>query len=440
MINLYPHQLKLINEVKQAFIDKYKSPCIVSPCGSGKSIMIGEIARLTTAKQNRVLFLVHRKELKDQIYSTFKKMKVDMMYADVMMVQTAVKRLNKIKYPQLIITDENHHTLAKTYKKIYQYFCKAKLLGFTATPVRLNGGGLGDVNDKLIIGPSVKWLIDNSYLSPYKYYAPKMVDTSHLKTSKGDFVVKDINIESKIYGDVIGYYKKLSNQQAICYCSTIAHSEEMAKRFNHAGINAVHFDSNTSKYKREKIIQDFREQKIRILTNVDLIGEGFDVPDCSTVIMLRPTKSLSLFIQQSMRGMRYKKNKVSVIIDHVGNIERFGLPDMDRVWSLNPKKENGSKKQDEIPIKVCPNCFSAIDKKETVCPVCNQILIAEAKFLEEDTSEQLREYTKDDFDFTLNTKDYRECKSMRELINWCLSNGYKKGYAYYLGKNIGLLA
>lgn len=439
MIELYNHQKKLVEETRKAYKDGFNSPCVVSPCGSGKSIIIAEIARLTTLNKNRVLFLVHRKELKDQIYRTFKNASVDMAYTDIMMVQTAARRLGKIKYPQLIITDENHHTLAKTYKKIYKYFDKSKLLGFTATPIRLNGGGLGDVNDKLIIGPSVKWLIENNYLSPYKYYAPKMINTSNLKTSKGDFVVKDISIDSKIYGDVIAYYKKLSNNQAICYCSSIAHSEEMAKRFNLSGINAVHFDSNTSKHKREQIIQDFRDGKIQILTNVDLIGEGFDVPDCNTVIMLRPTKSLSLFIQQSMRGMRYKKDKTSIIIDHVGNIERFGLPDMERMWDLSPKKENNSKKQDEIPIKICPNCFSAINKKESICPICKQIFKIETKTLEEDTNEELRQYTKDDFDFTLNTKDYTECKTMKELTNWCISNGYKKGYAYYLGKNLRLL-
>ena len=148
MYKLYPHQEELVQEAKNSFRKGFKSPCIVSPCGSGKSVIIADIVKSATEKNNRVLFLIHRKELKDQIIETFKNYGVDMSFVDVYMVQTLVNKLEKIKKPNLIITDENHHALAKTYKKIYDYFSSCLKLGFTATPIRLNGVGLSDVNTK----------------------------------------------------------------------------------------------------------------------------------------------------------------------------------------------------------------------------------------------------------------------------------------------------
>ena len=163
---LRPYQTDLENGVRQAYREGYRSPCIVLPCGGGKSVIIADIAKQTTAKGNRVLFLVHRRELCDQIRNTFTRWGVNMRLCDIMMVQTAARRLGKIPEPKLIITDENHHCLANTYRKIYDYFPDCRRVGVTATPVRLNGDGLGDVNDKLIIGVSAKWLIANNCLAP----------------------------------------------------------------------------------------------------------------------------------------------------------------------------------------------------------------------------------------------------------------------------------
>ena len=131
----------------------------------------------------------------------------------------------------------------------------------------------------------------------------------------------------------------------------------MEDEFNQAGIIAKHIDGETPKNERDLAIQNFRQGKIMILCNVDLISEGFDVPDCNTAILLRPTQSLGLFIQQSMRPMRYMENKTAIIIDHVGNVGRFGTPDMKREWTLDPKKGSNTTVKDENPVKQCPNCF-----------------------------------------------------------------------------------
>lgn len=442
---LYDYQEDLIKRARESFINGYRAPCIVSPCGSGKSVVIAEIARKTTLKGNQVLFLVHRKELIDQIKSTFEKHGVDMRYVQFGMVQTIVRKLGKIPKPKLIITDENHHSLASSYKKIYEYYSDVQRIGFTATPVRLNGSGLGDVNDLLIEGVSVKWLIENKRLTPFKYYAPALIDTSVLKmNSMSEFSKGSIDkaLEQKaIYGDVIKHYKKLAEgEQAIVYCHSIESSEKTRDLFIEAGYQAAHIDGKTNKQERDEIIEKFRNHDIQILTNVDLIGEGFDVPDCSTVIMLRPTKSLSLFIQQAMRGMRYKPDKISTIIDHVGNVNEHGLPDMPRKWSLSSKKSR--KKEDVIPIKECPNCFGTYASEVgNTCPYCGHEIPKEERSANLETIEgaELQEVTLDLSAGKYASMQPEEAETIEELYKIARAKGYKPGWAYIQAKQRGFL-
>lgn len=362
---LRPYQVDLENRVRQAYREGCRSPCIVLPCGGGKSVIIADIAKQTTAKGNRVLFLVHRRELCDQIRSTFTWWGVNMRLCDIMMVQTAARRLSKLPRPQLIITDENHHCLANTYRKIYEYFPECRRVGVTATPVRLNGDGLGDVNDRLIIGVSAKWLIENHCLAPYDYYAPSLVDLSEVKMNRGEFEtssVEKLMLKKAVFGNVIEYYKKLAGgRQAICYCTSIRHSIETAAAFRAAGIEAEHIDGSTPRAERDEIVRKFKEGALDILCNVDLISEGFDVPDCECAILLRPTQSLTLYIQQAMRCMRYRPDKRAVIIDHVGNYARHGLPDDDREWTLDKKPKRKRAKKASLPktlLPSAPNAFS----------------------------------------------------------------------------------
>lgn len=403
---------------------------------------MAEMARSATAKGNPVLFLVHRQELCQQIFSTFAGWGVDMQLCRIMMVQTASRRLEKLPKPGLIITDENHHSKASTYRKIYDYWPDVPRVGVTATPIRLNGSGLGDVNDKLIIGPSVKELIEWGNLSPFKYYAPAVVDTSKLQIKRGEFVQTEIEglfNDKAIYGDVITHYNKLSaGKQAICYCATIAQSKKMAFEFSKAGIPARHLDGDTPKAVRAHLIEDFRQGVIRILCNVDLISEGFDVPDCHTAILLRPTQSLALYIQQSMRCMRYKPGKTAIIIDHVGNVSRFGPPDMDRVWSLEAKKKRKRVNDDDtLNIRQCPNCFYVYDRTKTACPNCGYKPAREEREPEVIEGAQLVEV--ESKPFILDYREPADCRTFQELQSLAKNRGYKPGWAYYQAKRLGML-
>lgn len=398
------------------------------------------MARRTTWKGNRVLFLVHRKELVDQIVRTFIGWGVDMEYCTVGMVQTITRRVHKMQPPSLIITDENHHSLAASYRRIYEAFPRAYRVGVTATPVRLNGDGLGDVNDRLVIGVSAKWLIENHFLAPYDYFAPSVADLTGLHVKQGEYVASEIEsrlMSSAIYGDVIANYKSLGKgEKAICYCTSIKHSKAVAEAFSKAGIPAVHLDGETPKPERNRIITDFRAGKIRVLCNVDLISEGFDVPDCGCAILLRPTKSLTLYIQQSMRCMRYMPDKRAVIIDHVGNYARFGMPDDDREWTLEKKDrtKKAPREQNEVKIVTCPECFRVFEPNELHrCPWCGAPLPKKVREIQEKAAELVRIEG-----FTLRYTQPSDCKTYAELQAYGKQHGYKPGWAFIMSKKLGI--
>lgn len=444
-MDLRKYQVDLINKVRESYKSGHKAPCIVLPCGGGKSIIVAEMARKTTQNGKRVLFIVHRKELCDQIRKTFTGWGVDMSLCQIMMVQTVCKHLNMVSEPALIITDENHHSKAKSYIKVYERFPKAYRVGVTATPVRLDGSGLKDVNDDLVVGVNAKWLIENKFLAPYKYFAPSLVDLSGIKLKQGDFdavQVEQLMLKKAIFGDVISYYKNLADgKQAICYCATINYSKAMADSFIQNGISAAHIDGKTPKDERDEVIEKFRKGEIKILCNVDLISEGFDVPDCECAILLRPTQSLTLYIQQSMRCMRYKPNKTAVIIDHVGNYARHGMPDDSREWSLESKKKKQQKQKVKISsgTKLCPNCHAVFpeddleDEKEPCCPFCGELLPAPKRQIEEVKEAKLMQID----DFFRNYDSPSKCRNYKELLAFAKRHGYKKGWAYYQAKERG---
>lgn len=377
---LHDYQLEIVDKARKEIAKGNKGVLIQSPPGSGKSVIIAEIIKNATLRKNEVLFLVHRKELAEQIENTLRFHDADMNHVQILTVIKAANRLSVVKYPKIIVTDESHHSKASTYQKIYDYFTDSIHLGFTATPWRMSGDGYTDQYDSAIFGQSVDWLISNKKLAPFKYLSVKLIDDKKLKKSGADYSSKSIDdaLEKGIYGDVVeNYIKHANGQRAILYAHKVEASQEFADEFNLNGISAMHADAKTPKKEREKIMQDFRDGTIQVLCNVDLISEGFDVPDCTCVIMARPTQSLVLYMQQSMRSMRYKPDKLATIIDHVGNYTRFGLPNQQHDWESyfkgGWKKKRGQIIDDDSPkLKDCENCFAIFDSKENgrTCPHC----------------------------------------------------------------------
>lgn len=423
-ISLRSYQKQLVSDIRSAINKGKHSVCAVLGCGGGKSVIIGEIARLATESKNQVLFLVHRKELVAQIKNTFVASGVDMEYCEVMMVQTACRRLAKIKSPKLIIVDEAHHILSQSYMSILQYFLQAVVVGFTATPARMNEGGLGAAFKELIMSVSTEWLIENNFLAKYKYYGVELADTSKLHTKNGDFdkaEVEELMNKSAIFGNAVENWQKLAQgKKTIVYCSSIEISKSIAEAYNKAGIKAAHLDGTTPQKRREETVEAFRKGEVLVLSNVDLFGEGFDVPDCEAVQLLRPTKSLTLHVQQSMRSMRYNPHnpdKVAIILDHVGNFKRHGLPDDEREWTLAAKAK---KKKNEIKIKQCPVCFAVLPNTATECKYCKHV------FEKQERAE--RQVVDDVLLQEISRRphsDYLKCKSFDELEIFRKAHKYK---------------
>lgn len=376
-MELREYQADLIGEIRLAILHGHKSIVSVLGCGGGKSVIQAEIARSATGKGNRVLFLAHRKELCEQITGTFTAQGVDMDLCSVSMVQTVSRHIDKLPKPRIIITDEAHHSTAASYKKIYAAFPDACRLGFTATPCRLNKGGLGEVYDKLITSVTTQWLIEHNYLSPYKYYSVKLADTSGLHIKAGDYKadeIAELMQNKEIYGETVKQWEKLAkNKKTIAYCASVEAAEQTAEQFRQAGYTAASLSGSTPKELRAQIMQDFRDSKIMILTNCELFGEGLDVPDCECTVLLRPTQSLTLYIQQSMRSMRYMPGKTAIIIDHVGNCYLHGLPDDNREWTLEPEK----KQENMVKIRECPQCYAVYPPTQQKCPYCGYAAVKE---------------------------------------------------------------
>lgn len=426
-MELREYQQDLVNKIKLELCRGHKSVLAVLGCGGGKSVIQGSIAKSATDKGSKVLFLVHRRELCQQIADTFVKCGVDFNLCYIEMVQTVSRRLGKSSWkPDIIITDECHHALSKTYMKIYEYYSGAIRLGFTATPVRLGSGGLGEAFSAMVEGVSTDWLIKNHYLSPYKYYSAKVVDTKGLRIRGGEFMqmdVQELMQQKYIYGEAVKTWHRLAEgKKTIVYCASIESSKETVTQFKNDGVAAAHLDGTTPALERRNVIQAFRDGVVTVLSNVDLFGEGFDVPDCECVVLLRPTMSLTLHIQQSMRSMRFKEGKTAIIIDHVGNVYTHGLPDELREWSLEAKKK---KKAAEVLVKQCPVCFAVVKNTVKECSYCGYKFAQTAEREEKETVDaELEEITADDLK-NRPYNDYRNCSSFDELKRFGKAKGYK---------------
>lgn len=373
MITLRDYQQEVYQDTIKAINNGSKGILIQLPCRSGKSYVMAKFVEMCKGK---CLILAHRNELLKQHKELIDSLKLNNK-CRLASVFTEANHLGEHDYPMVILIDECHLSEANSYKKIVQYY-GCLVIGFSATPTRLNGDRLS-LYDTLVSGVSVKYLINQGAIADFDYYAPDIaLDLSSVDTLAGDYNGKQLNdlmFESKIYGDVIKSYKKIGNgRQAIAYCAGVKHSQKVCEEFIHAGISAVHIDGSMNKTERSKIMDLYRSGYYTVLCNANIISEGITLPNASVGLLLRPTQSLALYIQQAMRVLTPDGNgKKAVIIDCVGNYQRHGLPDDDREWSLEGviKKHRQNNDDGSFTIRSCPNCFK-IFKTANKCPYCGQ--------------------------------------------------------------------
>ena len=367
-MELRDYQQDLYIKTREAFRSGKKRVLVCVGCGAGKSYIFAKMAQQT---RGDVLVLTHRRELLDQTKRLFDDNRIE---ARIEMILTEANRLGQHPKPALIITDEAHLSRSNSWMRVLDYY-DTHTVGFTATPVRLDGKPLGDIYDELVTGVSVRWLIDNQRLAPYEYYAPTAVETDGLRVQCGDYIIRDLEqlmTDRAIYSDVLKSWEWFAKgEKTIAYCVSVKHAKETAEMFSAAGYPAVEIDGATPQKKRAEIMQDFRDGKITVLCNVGIISEGVSIDDVSCCLLLRPTESHALFWQQGMRSMRYQPGKVAKVIDCVGNYSRNPLFDADVQWSLTEsvKRKPKINENGDFFIRTCPACFKVF-KTAPVCPYC----------------------------------------------------------------------
>jgi DNA repair protein RadD len=389
MFVLRPYQERDLAATRERFAQGHRRVCYQAPTGSGKTILFAHVVNGAVARGNRIWILGHRDEIVQQIsgaldelgvphgFITAGQPEMPLMPVQVASVMTLARRLkNMTTVPDLLIPDEAHHCAAETWRRIFAALPQAKIFGVTATPERLDGKGLDDIFDTLVIGPSVSELVADGWLSRFATYTPARVpDLSGIRTRAGDYVTDELAARMSkgviITSAVDEYTQLCPGAPALVFCVNIKHSELIAEAFRTRGYRAAHVDGNTPIELRRHMIAALATGELQVLSNCGLVSEGLDVPAVVAAVLLRPTKSLALYLQMVGRALRPAPGKErALILDHAGNTFKFGPADAERKWSLAGE----GKDRDVAPLQRCRFCGALVPLSARVCPECEAML------------------------------------------------------------------
>lgn len=386
-IELFDYQEDMKARIEKALC-LHRSVMAQMPTGTGKTYLLTAVidSFVRANPKAKVWIVAHRRELVSQIDETVRKFHsyssaTSSLLSSVkaMSIQWLMRHYDEIEEePGLIVIDEAHHALAKTYKEMWERFPKAKFLGLTATPCRLNGKGFTDLFDVLVQSWGVPEFISKGRLATYDFVSIKsdgvtqrLIDSLQKRGADGDYQNKEMDMLLNKKPSIERLYRSLEeygkDRKGIVYAINISHAQKITKLYQEHGVKAIAIDSKTPAAERQQDIEAFKKGDIQVLVNVDIFSEGFDCPDVEFVQLARPTLSLAKYLQMVGRGLRVAKGKKNcVIIDNVGLYRVFGLPS--QVWNWNAmfegklkvgkKKETPkerefflmSKVQDDIPI------------------------------------------------------------------------------------------
>jgi superfamily II DNA or RNA helicase len=421
--------------VNQAWADGHKDVMMVLPTGGGKTVIFSSIMQDERAPS---VAIAHRQEIVSQISLALARNGVVHRIIGSQSVASTCRGLHLSELRRnfvdprapvavagvdtlvrmdasdpwfgsvsLVIQDEGHHLLRKNkWGRAREMFTNARLLSVTATPCRADGQGLGrhadGVIDKMILGPDMRTLINDGWLTEYRIFAPPSdLDLSTVTLSdSGDFSPPKLAVavhKSHIMGDVVSHYLKLApGKLGITFAVDVSAASDIAEAFRQAGVPAEVVSAKTPDALRQSILNRFRRRDVLQLVNVDLFGEGFDLPAIEVVSMARPTQSYSLYSQQfgrSLRPMDGKQN--AIIIDHVGNVHRHGLPDHPRVWSLDRRERRSTSVSMAVPVRTCGGCLAVYEAYRKSCPYCGYEPVPAGRSAPEQVDGDLYELTGD---------------------------------------------
>lgn len=416
---LRPYQEKLVKDTYQQWDAGKQFVAMVSSTGSGKSMTLTAIVAKERDRGQYVLVLAHRQELITQLSDTMGRMEIRhqviaankvvrfaakqsmenhgvnyvdpnarVMVASVQSMREAkIADLAKLGNKLTVVQDEFHHATkkSKTWGGVLTPLLNAgaRGLGPTATPCRADGQGLSRETDGyadvIVEGPSMRWLIDNGYLSQYKIYCPPTdLHLENVETSKttGDYEEKELKAEigrSHIVGDIVSHYLKICpGKRGITFTVGVDTAEEVAEEYRKRGVPAIALSGRNADEERVQAIRDLKSGKILQIVNDSLIGEGVDIPAVEVVSFARPTQSYALYAQMFGRALRpFEGKSHAIIIDAVSNVMRHGLPDAPREWSLD-RRERRTGKSEVSTVRVCVACAAVYERFLDACPECGE--------------------------------------------------------------------
>ena len=370
-IKLYDYQEDMKGRI-EGELRLHRSVMAQMPTGTGKTYLLTAVidSFVNGNPMEKVWIVAHRRELVSQIDETVRKFhsyfasSTSSLLSSVkaMSIQWLMRHYDEIEEePGMIVIDEAHHALAKTYKEMWERFPNAKFLGLTATPCRLNGKGFTDLFDVLVQSWSVPEFISKGRLATYDFVSIKsdsvtqrLIDSLQKRGADGDYQNKEMDMLLNKKPSIERLYRSLEefgkDRKGIVYAINISHAQKITKLYQEHGVKAIAIDSKTPEVERQQDIEAFKKGDIQVLVNVDIFSEGFDCPDVEFVQLARPTLSLAKYLQMVGRGLRVAKGKKNcVIIDNVGLYRVFGLPS--QVWNWNAMFEGKLKvgKRKETP-------------------------------------------------------------------------------------------
>lgn len=436
MIELRKYQDTAVEKLRQSFQRGNKRIVLQLPTGSGKTHIAAYIVKAYGEKHMRSLFLVDALTLVDQTSTSFDKLGIDhgIVQGDnprrqpwqrlqIATLQTLRSR-NEWPEAEVVIWDEAHVVHQSGIEQMEKWPDKL-FIGLTATPFTK---GMGKYWDDLVVGVTAKELMDEGYLCGYTAYGPpQKADLKGVQVQGGDYNAKQLAErvnKVEIVGDVVdNWFRHGHGQQTICFAVDRAHSKSIRNAFEDRGVSCAHIDCFTDGDERREVLEDFKHGKIQIVTQVGILSKGYDNPSASCLILARPTKSLSLHIQQIGRILRPHEDKdEATIIDHGGNIERLGFPDDTLPDQLDDGKKSVSatdKRQTEESLpKPCPKCHHLRDAGIHECPACGFKPEVQSKVI--NTSD------------TLTALKKTPQQTWYAMLLWIeIDKGYKHGWAYH---------
>lgn len=404
-MELRDYQHLAIDALRRSIASGHKRPLLVMPTGSGKTLVGSTVIRNVTDKGKQSLFLAPRREL---VYQTSDKLAALEVNHGIIMagesaslmpsVQVAsVNTLHRrgfrkgqpvhseifghgMKLPpaDVILIDEAHANFNEMVRKILAEYPNAIVVGMTATPSRADGRGLGEFYDDMVMGPSVRWLIDNGHLVEPRYFGPTPVDLKGIRIKGGDYDEKQLGErmnQPKLIGDVVENWLRICpDRQTVVFAVNRAHAKALEQEFTRVGVAAGYLDGETPNHERKEILKALETGGLQVLCSVDVLSYGWDCPPASCAVIARPTKSLARYLQVAGRVLRPYPGKTDcIIIDHGGVVAELGFVDDEHPWSLDGKetvqKRTAKKGRKEPEPITCPECKSII-RPAPECPEC----------------------------------------------------------------------